>query len=266
EGSILTMDKVLQIQKFVSTSAYTEGKKICIIREADLMNREAANRILKVLEEPPDDSSIFMLLTEDLSGIIPTISSRCIIFEWDFTVNENLKLNFNYKNLEDMLDAGIKNIVKSRDSYSPALDLSIQICDFFKQQLPDKSAEIKNRIMELKNIGATTSEVKKFEESLNLKSRRKFSKYYNIGINMIFDIITAWLEDILSVNLGAGDAVLNYPQKYSYISENFANADNEKILKLINTVDKNRNYLKYSTSRELALDNIFLQMQALTNR
>ncbi|MBM3705860.1 MAG: hypothetical protein FJW66_04975, partial [Actinobacteria bacterium] len=48
EGSILTMDKVLQIQKFVSTSAYTEGKKICIIREADLMNREAANRILKV--------------------------------------------------------------------------------------------------------------------------------------------------------------------------------------------------------------------------
>ena len=229
------------------------------------MNKDAANRILKILEEPPDEESIFLLLTEDLSGIIPTISSRCIIFEWDFKVSEKLKLNFDKEVLEKMLDTGLQCIMKSRDNCSSSVDLSMQINDFFKKQLQYENTDNKKLILDFKNIGATASEIKKFEESLNLRNRRKFNKYYNIGLNMVFDIITAWLEDILSVSLGADGKLLNYPGKYGFICENFSGMDKEKVLKLIDTVEKNRNYLKYSINQELALDNIFLQVKQLKN-
>jgi DNA polymerase-3 subunit delta' len=53
-------------------------KKVFIIAEADRMNDEAANCLLKVLEEPPAWSH-FILVTNNLSIVLPTIKSRCQI-------------------------------------------------------------------------------------------------------------------------------------------------------------------------------------------
>jgi len=84
-----------------------------------------------------------------------------------------------------------------------------------------------------------------------------------LGINRVFDIITAWLEDILSVKSGADLTVLNYSLNYEIIVKNVKFVKIEKIFKLLEIIENNRNYLKYSIYPELALDNIFLQMQNL---
>lgn len=51
-------------------------KKVCIIDNADKMNRTAQNKFLKTLEEPSSDS-VIILVTSKLSELIPTIVSRC---------------------------------------------------------------------------------------------------------------------------------------------------------------------------------------------
>lgn len=54
-----------------------EGKrKVVIIGQADLLNTEAANALLKSLEEPPD-YAVLVLVSENPAGILPTIRSRC---------------------------------------------------------------------------------------------------------------------------------------------------------------------------------------------
>ncbi len=64
------------IAKKLSLKAYEGGHKILIIWMAELMNPECSNKILKILEEPPE-KTILLLLTENEDRIISTIRSRC---------------------------------------------------------------------------------------------------------------------------------------------------------------------------------------------
>ncbi len=52
------------------------GERVCIFSDADFM-KEAANSLLKILEEPPDFATIF-LLTDNPTALLPTIRSRCM--------------------------------------------------------------------------------------------------------------------------------------------------------------------------------------------
>jgi DNA polymerase-3 subunit delta' len=60
---------------FGSTAAYG-GWRICIIDAAEDMNRESANAILKLLEEPPANA-LFILISHTPGRLLPTIRSRC---------------------------------------------------------------------------------------------------------------------------------------------------------------------------------------------
>lgn len=71
--------KVDQVRHIIHEIYYrpAEGKRrVYIFSEADFM-KEAANALLKVLEEPPDFATIF-LLTDNPSALLPTIRSRCM--------------------------------------------------------------------------------------------------------------------------------------------------------------------------------------------
>jgi len=59
----------------MSLSAYTAKYKVLIMWQADKMNQQCANKMLKLIEEP-DPDSIFLLTTDNVKGIIPTIYSR----------------------------------------------------------------------------------------------------------------------------------------------------------------------------------------------
>jgi len=65
-----------EILKTLSLKAYEGGYKILIIWMANKMNTECANKILKIVEEPPENT-VLLLLTENEEHIISTIRSRC---------------------------------------------------------------------------------------------------------------------------------------------------------------------------------------------
>ncbi|MDZ4687741.1 MAG: DNA polymerase III subunit delta' [Planctomycetaceae bacterium] len=52
------------------------SRKVAIINDADTMNDEAANALLKTLEEPPD-GAMLILVASNLDSLLPTIRSRC---------------------------------------------------------------------------------------------------------------------------------------------------------------------------------------------
>ncbi len=75
QGTISVVDTE-QMVKTLALKSYEGGYKIMIIWMADKMNSESSNKILKVLEEPPD-KTVFLLLTEKKDKILKTIYSRC---------------------------------------------------------------------------------------------------------------------------------------------------------------------------------------------
>ncbi|GCA51903.1 DNA polymerase III subunit tau [Sinorhizobium sp. KGO-5] len=73
----ITVDEVRRAGKFFGQTSGTGNWRIVIIDPADDLNRNAANAILKMLEEPPR-RSLFLVLTHAPGKLLPTIRSRCL--------------------------------------------------------------------------------------------------------------------------------------------------------------------------------------------
>jgi DNA polymerase III subunit delta' len=75
--SAITVDEVRRAGRFFSQTSGTGNWRIVIIDPADDMNRNAANAILKILEEPPK-RALFLVLSHAPGKLLPTIRSRCL--------------------------------------------------------------------------------------------------------------------------------------------------------------------------------------------
>ena len=75
----VNIDRIRPIRRFLSQTSMEGGWRIVIVD--GLMNRNAANALLKSLEEPPKQSLI-ILITETLGNLSPTIRSRCIQYSF----------------------------------------------------------------------------------------------------------------------------------------------------------------------------------------
>ena len=93
--SNITIDQIRRLKTFLnSTSIIQNSSKIVIVDSADYLNISSANSMLKILEEPKENTYIF-LISNQISLLLPTIRSRC------------LKIKFNTHNLTNFT-----NIIK----------------------------------------------------------------------------------------------------------------------------------------------------------
>ena len=72
----ITVDEVRKMKGFFELSAADGGRRVVIVDAADDMNVNAANALLKQLEEPPEDT-VMLLISHQPSRLLPTILSRC---------------------------------------------------------------------------------------------------------------------------------------------------------------------------------------------
>jgi DNA polymerase-3 subunit delta' len=75
------VDEATEIVKSLSLKAYEGGYKVMIIWMADKMNTATANKLLKLLEEPPE-KTVFILIAESQDDILQTILSRCQVLNF----------------------------------------------------------------------------------------------------------------------------------------------------------------------------------------
>ncbi|MBG9749672.1 DNA polymerase III subunit delta' [Bacillus thuringiensis] len=76
DGASIKKEQIEELQKEFSYASFESGKKIYIIENAEKMTANAANSLLKFLEEPESDC-IAILLTERSNALLSTIISRC---------------------------------------------------------------------------------------------------------------------------------------------------------------------------------------------
>ncbi|WP_051908414.1 AAA family ATPase [Candidatus Odyssella acanthamoebae] len=74
----IKIDKVRALADFARQSPAVPGWRVVIIDAIDELNRNAANSILKILEEPPQQL-VFLMVCHSLGTILPTIRSRCCV-------------------------------------------------------------------------------------------------------------------------------------------------------------------------------------------
>lgn len=76
EKSVIPVDEIRKLQPFFGLAAGAGGWRIAIVDAVDDLNRNAANALLKSLEEPPE-RAVLLLLANAPGRLLPTIRSRC---------------------------------------------------------------------------------------------------------------------------------------------------------------------------------------------
>lgn len=72
----IPVDEVRKLKNFLSLSSIGQGRRVVIVDTADELNQNAANALLKSLEEPPE-RTIFLMMTSSPGRLLATIRSRC---------------------------------------------------------------------------------------------------------------------------------------------------------------------------------------------
>jgi len=73
----IVVDQIRELKKDVIIVPNEAEKKAYIVKDADLMNKNAQNAFLQILEDPPSHA-VFILSTDTPSALLPTVRSRCV--------------------------------------------------------------------------------------------------------------------------------------------------------------------------------------------
>lgn len=116
EGKEVKKDQILDVIRMFSTKPLLCEYSIYIIKDADKMNDAAANKILKFLEEP-EGKIIGFFITENVQGVIPTIRSRCELYNFKYGANNILGLlDISEDDFGKYYDSAMELIFKLNDS------------------------------------------------------------------------------------------------------------------------------------------------------
>ena len=104
--------------EFASISTHIASKKIIFIENANLLNQNSANALLKILEEPAP-YILFVLISNNVEQLLPTLRSRCYKFA---VARSNRELSLAY-----LSDKAIENTEFWLDYYqnSPLFEVSV---------------------------------------------------------------------------------------------------------------------------------------------
>lgn len=150
------------LQEKIAEKPVVSSKKVYIINNADLMNTEAQNCLLKTLEEPPEYAVIILVLSNE-SKLLNTIKSRCTKITFNRLTNDELlkyasinKIDIN-SHLLSICEGSISRLIQLKDNLSVYNDLDLIINNLANSDIVDiwNNAEIlyksKDEIMDFLN-------------------------------------------------------------------------------------------------------------------
>jgi DNA polymerase-3 subunit gamma/tau len=134
------VEQTRELLELVSYAPARDRYKILIIDEAHMLSKQSFNALLKTLEEPPPNV-IFVLATTELGKLLPTILSRCQVFEFRRVgtreLAEHLRRVCDAEKIE-VTDQGLERIARAGEgSVRDSLSVLERVLAFCGQRVDD---------------------------------------------------------------------------------------------------------------------------------
>lgn len=120
EGNVIKVDSIRALKEELMLKPITSDRKVAIINDAECMNEQAQNALLKILEEPPKYVTI-ILITSNKEKLLYTIKSRCISFQFQPLKEEELRAYFEEPIEKELLEyarGSIGAIVNAKENHA----------------------------------------------------------------------------------------------------------------------------------------------------
>ncbi len=195
-ANTIKINSIRDIRKTINLARAERGKKVIIISEADKMNDNAQNALLKTLEEPAPNT-VLILTTSHRDQLRDTIISRCQLLRFELLREEEIQRGLLERN--QSLDGQQARLISkmANGSFSRAQELTGT----------DLVAQREEIIDLLRNILARSPALwmKEIEGFLGPKDR------YNVVRSLM--LLNVWLRDALMMEHDNKDAVINLDQQ-----------------------------------------------------
>ena len=109
EREIIKVENVKKVANFLNKSTFASGIKVILIDNVEYLNTNAANALLKPLEEN-NPNTYFFILHNNSTKILNTIKSRCIEFKIFFNLNKKKEILKNIININNDNDININDV------------------------------------------------------------------------------------------------------------------------------------------------------------
>ena len=190
QGQSMRINQIRDLQRELSHRPYEGKRRVCILADSDRMTQEAANALLKILEEPPLHT-VMILLAANPDLILPTIASRC------------QRIPFHPLSIEQLTEVvGARLALKGNDAHilasladgSPGKAFQMDLGVILRTR-----REIIKKVIDLPLYGG--------ERILGLAEELTTSSH---DLAMVLTMIHAWYRDLLAYReTGTGAQLIN---------------------------------------------------------
>ncbi|MFP3155651.1 DNA polymerase III subunit delta [Lachnospiraceae bacterium ZAX-1] len=231
-----------QINSDIQIKPYKGPYKIYIIDEAEKMNIQSQNALLKTIEEPPSYAIIF-LLTINADSFLPTILSRCITL--------HLKAVASYK---------IKAFLIEKYQVP---DYKADVCSAFSQGNVGKAIQLATNedFNDIKDSALQLIKRLKDIELYEMVEAIKHISNYKLQINDYFDIIMIWYRDLLLYKATTDANNLVFKDEVYNIRKQASTSSYHGIELIIKAVDKAKRRLNANVNFDLVMELLLLTIR-----
>jgi DNA polymerase-3 subunit delta' len=195
----ISVEQVRQLIKFLSLSSFLGSYKIAIIKHAEELNEDAANALLKTIEEPRKQV-ILILIAPALEVLLPTIVSRSQIFRFTPVPNEKI-----YEHLVKDLDISrsyAKDIAWLAQGRPALAEKLVQNKDFFNKYA--ERSDVAMQILKNRDINVRL----KLAETIALDAKDDEKSSCN-NLHRTLEIWQVILRDIYLASFGHYDVMVH---------------------------------------------------------
>ena len=228
-----------QINDTIMIRPYSSYYKIYIVDEAEKMNQQAQNALLKTIEEPPA-YAVILLLTTNADSFLPTILSRCITL-----------------NLKVVKEDVIKSYLM-KTYHIP--DYQADVCVAFAQGNIGKAVQLatSDSFNEIKNSALhLLKNVSKMEIN-DIIATVKSASEFKIDIQDYLDFLAVWYRDILYFKATRDSNGLIFKDELNVITDQINKSSYEGIENILRGLQTAKTRLNANVNFDLTMELLFL--------
>lgn len=231
-----------QINNDVVIKPYASSYKIYIVDEAEKMNKQAQNALLKTIEEPPE-YAVILLLTTNANSFLPTILSRCVTLELKaIEKTQMIKVLMEKYEMPDYQ----ANICSSFAQGNLGKAVKLGSSEEFYQMKTQMVSNLK-RIADMDMFGISQC-IKEMEE-------------YKPQIQDYLDLMTIWFRDVLLYkSIGDSDNMI-FREEVMIIKKQAAYVDFSGIEKILQGIATAKRRISVNGNYSLAIELLLLTIK-----
>jgi len=243
DGAAIKIGQIRELKKALAFPPYEARHRVAVLLDIHAMRREAANSLLKTLEEPPADT--ILILTGDEAGdILPTILSRCQTIPF---------FPLPYQQLAQTLTT--EDALSAEESFALAAAAEGSLGrarDLLKHDLPACRREIAETL-----LAHTADAPEAVEKILTLTERAAGLKE---ALPDLFDLLRLWFRDLTITKVGGAAELITSRDLLPFFAPALQRWSLEDLAARLTSLDRADKQLTRNCNRALVCEVLFFAL------